>query len=77
MWIKKERKIMNIPKDPIMLMSYINTQLRDNYSSLTEFAKSNDLDEEEIITKLGNVGYKYDPEENRFKEKYIQLKQVK
>ena len=53
MWIKKERKIMNIPKDPIMLMSYINTQLRDNYSSLTEFAKSNDLDEEEIITKLG------------------------
>ena len=65
---------MNIPKDPIMLMSYINTQLRDNYSSLTEFAKSNDLDEEEIITKLGNVGYKYDPEENRFKEKYIQLK---
>ena len=59
---------MNIPKDPIMLMSYINTQLRDNYSSLTEFAKSNDLDEEEIITKLGNVGYKYDPEENRFKK---------
>ena len=68
MWIKKEREIMNIPKDPIMLMSYINTQLRDNYSSLTEFAKSNDLDEEEIITKLGNVGYKYDPEENRFKK---------
>ncbi len=68
---------MNIPKDPIMLMSYINTQLRDNYSSLTEFAKSNDLDEEEIITKMGNVGYKYDPEDNRFKEKFIQLKQVK
>ena len=59
---------MNIPKDPIMLMRYINTQLRDNYSSLTEFAKSNDLDEEEIITKLGHVGYKYDPEENRFKK---------
>ena len=59
---------MNIPKDPIMLMSYINTQLRDNYSSLAEFTKSNDLDEEEIITKLGNVGYKYDPEENRFKK---------
>ena len=30
----------NIPNDPIMLMSYLNTQLRDNYASLEELCKS-------------------------------------
>ena len=31
---------MNLPNDPIMLMSYLNTQLRDNYPSLEELCKS-------------------------------------
>ena len=57
---------MNIPNDPIMLMSYMNTQLRDNYSSLSEFAKSNGVDEQEIADKLATVGYKYDEEKNQF-----------
>ncbi len=57
---------MNIPKDPIMLMSYMNTQLRDNYSSLSEFAASNGVDEQEITDKLAAVGYKYDEEKNQF-----------
>ena len=26
----------NIPKDPVMLLSYLNTQLRDFYPSLEE-----------------------------------------
>ena len=25
---------MNLPKDPVMLMSYLNTQLRDNYEEV-------------------------------------------
>ena len=25
-----------IPKDPVMLMSFLNTQLRDNYSSFED-----------------------------------------
>ena len=33
---------MNLPKDPVMLMSYINTQLRDNYDLLNELVKSLD-----------------------------------
>ena len=57
---------MNIPNDPIMLMSYMNTQLRDNYSSLSEFAKSNGVNEQEIVDKLAAVGYKYDEEKNQF-----------
>ena len=43
---------MNIPNDPIMLLSFINTQLRDNYSSLTELVKSADADEKEIKNNI-------------------------
>ena len=28
--------ILDMPKDPVMLLSFVNTQLRDNYSSITE-----------------------------------------
>ena len=27
-----------LPKDPVMLLSFVNTQLRDHYPSLEEFA---------------------------------------
>ena len=57
---------MNIPNDPIMLLSFINTQLRDNYSSLTELVKSADADEKEIKEKLKTAGYRYDKEKNQF-----------
>ena len=57
---------MNIPNDPIMLMSYLNTQLRDNYSSLEEFCRANDVDETEIREKLEKAGFKYDSEGNKF-----------
>ena len=60
---------MNIPKDPVMLMSYINTQLRDNYPSLAELTKSLGLDENEIMDKLNSIGMTYDPELNRFVSK--------
>ncbi len=57
---------MNIPNDPVMLMSYINTQLRDNYPSLSELAGSLGLDEKEIENKLNGIGMKYDPGLNKF-----------
>ena len=43
---------MNLPNDPIMLMSYLNTQLRDNYPSLEELCKSMCLDETEIDRRV-------------------------
>lgn len=57
---------MNIPKDPVMLLSFINTQLRDNYDSLTELAKSYMIEEQEIIDKLGAINYAYDSDRNQF-----------
>ena len=41
-----------IPKDPVMLLSYINTQLRDFYDSFEDLCKALDLDENEIKQKL-------------------------
>ncbi|MDE5811368.1 MAG: DUF4250 domain-containing protein [Muribaculaceae bacterium] len=57
---------MNIPRDPFILLSYINTKLRDDYASLDELCKSLDIDTEELQTKLRNIGYVYNPETNRF-----------
>lgn len=57
---------MSIPTDPAILLSYINTQLRDNYPSLEELVKSLSIDENEIRTKLSSIGYEYSAELNRF-----------
>lgn len=57
---------MNMPKDPVMLLSFVNTQLRDNYSSLEELAAAYGADAAEICRKLGDIDYTYDPEGNRF-----------
>lgn len=57
---------MKLPQDPVMLLSYINTQLRDFYPSLDELCKSLDTDKEQLINKLFSVGYKYDKVLNKF-----------
>ena len=35
---------MALPKNPVMLLSFVNTQLRDNYSGLKELAAAYDID---------------------------------
>lgn len=55
-----------IPKDPVMLLSFINLKLRDFYPSLSAFCDDVDADENEIIEKLASIGYHYDKENNKF-----------
>ena len=57
---------MPIPNDPMILLSFINTQLRDKYPSLEEFGKSNSVDIAEIENKLSAIGYEYSAELNKF-----------
>jgi len=57
---------MSLPKDPIILLSYINTKLRDNYSSLDELCKDLDCNKNQIISALGCIDYCYTHELNRF-----------
>ena len=56
-----------IPKDPVMLLSYINTKLRDQYSSLQAFCEDLELNPSEVKSKLEAINYFYVEEENQFK----------
>lgn len=55
-----------IPNDPLMLLSFINTKLRDEYESLDELCDSLDISKEEILTKLEVAGYHYEQVSNKF-----------
>ena len=57
---------MSLPNDPIILLSYINTQLRDFYPSREELGKALCADTEEIKMKLASIDYEYDEKLNRF-----------
>lgn len=57
---------MNLPKDPVILLSYINTQLRDFYKDLDTFCLENQLEKHLIIEQLSNIDYQYDTKKNQF-----------
>ena len=59
---------MSLPKDPFMLLSFLNTKLRDDYESFDEFCEENDEIKGEIEEKLKSIGYCYDSNTNSFKE---------
>lgn len=56
----------NIPKDPVMLLSFINMKLRDFYPSLDELCADLDLNINDISEKLASAGFNYDGKLNRF-----------
>ncbi len=56
-----------IPKDPVMLLSYLNTQLRDNYPSLEELCQGMNLNQNQIISKMKEIGYTYNRDRNQFR----------
>ena len=57
---------MNIPSDPFVLMSVINTNLRDFYPDLDALCKAENLDRAEIEKKLNAAGFEYNAELNKF-----------
>ncbi len=58
---------MNIPGDPVMLLSFVNMKLRDEYDDLDKLCEGLDADRDEIVKKLGSIGYRYNKENNQFK----------
>lgn len=57
---------MNIPSDPAILLSFINTRLRDLYPSLSALCDDMELDAEELKNRLSVIGYVYKEERNQF-----------
>ena len=61
-----ERRQKMIPKDPVMLLSFLNLKLRDFYGSLDELCEDLELDREDILNRMKQIDYTYDKERNQF-----------
>ena len=55
-----------LPQDPVILLSFVNTKLRDCYPSLEELCDDLQADQERLSEKLAGIDYRYDPERNQF-----------
>lgn len=55
-----------IPKDPVMLLSFINLKLRDFYPSFEALCDDLDVDGKEITEKLSGINYQYNEQKNQF-----------
>ena len=56
-----------LPKDPVILMSVLNTKLRDQYDSLEALCDDLELNRDELTIRLQEAGFDYDPEQNQFR----------
>ena len=55
-----------IPKDPFILLSYVNTQLRDYYDSLEALCSLRGIKSDWLIETLAGIDYQYDEKTNQF-----------
>lgn len=56
----------SLPNDPVILMSFLNTQLRDHYPSLEALAEAYEFQVEDVVAKLKSIDYEYDAKTNQF-----------
>jgi hypothetical protein len=58
-----------LPQDPVILLSYVNTWLRDHTGSLDDLFAEHGLSSEEgraILEKLSSIDYHYDETQRKF-----------
>ena len=58
---------MSLPKDPMILLSFVNTKLRDEFNDLEEFCKEEDISIESLKEQLESIGFQYNETINQFK----------
>ena len=56
-----------LPKDPMILLSVVNTRLRDEYGSLAALCDDLGEDEDALRALLAAAGFSYDAAQNRFR----------
>lgn len=56
----------NLPSDPFILLSFVNTKLRDDYKSLDEMCDDLDIDRKALEDKLRDAGFEYSEKNNKF-----------
>lgn len=57
---------MELPNDPMILFSFVNTKLRDIYPSLDDLCEDLHLNKETLLKKLAAAGFEYNPSQNKF-----------
>lgn len=57
---------MTLPKDPFILLSYINTKLRNEYDTLEDLSQSLQVSTDQLINTLSSIGYIYNQAQNQF-----------
>lgn len=55
-----------LPRDPMILFSYVNTKLRDRDPSLDAFCEEEGADKDALCATLAEAGFEYDPMRNQF-----------
>lgn len=55
-----------LPQDPVILLSYVNTQLRDRCPALDALCEQENTDKDGLCAKLAEIGYEYNAERNQF-----------
>ncbi len=55
-----------IPQDPIILLSYVNTKLRDECKSLDDFCDKYEVDKASLVAKMKTINYSYNASRNQF-----------
>ena len=56
-----------LPNDPMILLSVVNTKLRDEYDSLDQLCADLDEARSELEKKLAAAGFCYDEHVNQFR----------
>ena len=59
-------EMTDYPKDPMMLMSWVNMKLRDFYPSLEDLCSDMEIDPEDLVKKLSEAGFEYNRDLNKF-----------
>ncbi len=55
-----------LPRDPMILLSVVNTKLRDYYPTLDALCQDMDIAKKELTDRLGQIDYEYMEEKNQF-----------
>ena len=56
----------NLPNDPMLCLSVVNTKLRDYYKTLDDLCQDLNIEKQLLIDKLSFIDYEYDENRNQF-----------
>lgn len=55
-----------LPKDPVILLSYMNMKLRNEHKTLEAYCRDEQIDVVELCRRLDQIDYHYDADRNQF-----------